>query len=134
MKFESKPAKAISLVSFLAVIVIGSAVVLTACSRSQAVAGSDEAKAKTLYTCGMHPQVVQDYPGNCSICGMKLSPIRKQAGATATAGTSSGERKIKYYKSTMMPGEVRQTPGKDSMGMDMVAVYEAEAAAAESQV
>ena len=26
----------------------------------------------------------------------------------------SGERKIKYYKSTMTPGEVRQTPGKDA--------------------
>ena len=31
------------------------------------------------------------------------------------------------------PGEVRQTPGKDSMGMDMVPVYEDEAAANESQ-
>jgi hypothetical protein len=45
----------------------------------------------------------------------------------------AGERKIKYYKSTMMPGEMRQTPGKDSMGMDMVPVYEDEAAAAESR-
>ena len=44
----------------------------------------------------------------------------------------SGERKIKYYKSTMNPGEVKPGPGKDSMGMDMVAVYEDEAAAAES--
>ena len=32
-----------------------------------------------------------------------------------------------------MPGEVRQTPGKDSMGMDMVPVYEDQAAAGESQ-
>ncbi|MGQ9919656.1 MAG: efflux RND transporter periplasmic adaptor subunit, partial [Bryobacteraceae bacterium] len=37
-----------------------------------------------------------------------------------------------YYKSTMIPGEVRETPGKDSMGMDMVPVYEDEAAAAEA--
>lgn len=27
------------------------------------------------YTCPMHPQVVQDSPGNCPICGMKLVPI-----------------------------------------------------------
>ncbi len=32
----------------------------------------------------------------------------------------------------MNPGEISQTPGKDSMGMDMVPVYEDEAAAAES--
>ncbi len=27
---------------------------------------------KELYTCPMHPQVVQDHPGDCPICGMKL--------------------------------------------------------------
>jgi multidrug efflux pump subunit AcrA (membrane-fusion protein) len=92
---------------------------------------SDAPPAKTLYTCGMHPQIVQDHPGNCPICGMKLTPLRK-AGGTAGASAPSGERKIKYYKSTMLPGEVRQTPGKDSMGMDLAPVYEEEAAAAES--
>jgi RND family efflux transporter MFP subunit len=33
----------------------------------------------------------------------------------------------------MIPGEVRQTPGKDSMGMDMVPVYEGQIAASESR-
>ena len=33
---------------------------------------------------------------------------------------------MKYYKSTMNPGEISPTPGKDSMGMDMVPVYEDE--------
>ncbi|HZL77983.1 MAG TPA: efflux RND transporter periplasmic adaptor subunit [Candidatus Limnocylindrales bacterium] len=75
--------------------------------------------AKKLYTCGMHPQVIQDHPGNCPICGMKLTPIRKQAG-----DSPAGERKLKFYKSTMTPGETSPTPAKDSMGMDMVPVYE----------
>src|SRR5262249_18002936 len=26
------------------------------------------------YTCPMHPQIVQDHPGNCPICGMALEP------------------------------------------------------------
>ncbi len=30
--------------------------------------------AKTLYTCLMHPDVVQDHPGDCPKCGMKLVP------------------------------------------------------------
>jgi RND family efflux transporter MFP subunit len=76
-------------------------------------------EAKKLYTCGMHPQVIQDHPGNCPICGMKLTLIRKQAG-----DVPAGERKIKFYKSTMNAGETSPTPAKDSMGMDMIAVYE----------
>src|SRR5882762_4024290 len=32
------------------------------------------------YTCPMHPQVIQDKPGNCPICGMKLVPIKKAEG------------------------------------------------------
>jgi membrane fusion protein, copper/silver efflux system len=40
--------------------------------------------------------------------------------------SGGGGRKIKYYKSTMMLGEISQTPRKDSMGMDMVPVYEGE--------
>src|SRR5450759_350608 len=86
-------------------------------------------KAKTLYTCGMHPQVIQDHPGNCPICGMKLTPIRKQAG-----DAPAGERKVKFYKSTMNPGETSPAPAKDSMGMDMVPVYETEGGATDSQV
>jgi len=31
---------------------------------------------QTLYTCGMHPQIIQDHPGDCPICGMRLTPIR----------------------------------------------------------
>ncbi|HWI58782.1 MAG TPA: efflux RND transporter periplasmic adaptor subunit [Bacillota bacterium] len=116
----------------------GLGLLLAGCGRGRADASTQgTAKEQTLYTCGMHPQVVQDKPGNCPICGMKLTPIRKQ-GASASAqpsgAQSSGERKLKYYKSTMLPGETSPTPRKDSMGMDMVPVYEGEAAAAESSV
>src|ERR1035437_3955139 len=110
----------------------GAGVLLTGCGGDHGTAG--EAKEKQLYTCGMHPQVVQDKPGNCPICGMKLTPIRKQAEAAKRGSPPpAGERKIKYYKSTMTPGEVRPTPGKDTMGMDMVPVYEDAAIAAASQ-
>ena len=122
--------KALSLLLLTATVGVG--VFIAGCSKSHDNGGAAAQETKTLYTCGMHPQVVQDHPGNCPICGMKLTPIRKQSGS-ADASTSSGERKIKYYKSTMMPGEVLQAPGKDSMGMDMVPVYEDETAAAGPQ-
>jgi RND family efflux transporter MFP subunit len=41
-----------------------------------------------LYTCGMHPQVIQDHPGICPICHMKLTPLRP-------SGNESGERSTK---------------------------------------
>jgi Cu+-exporting ATPase len=33
------------------------------------------ATAGTLYTCPMHPQIRQDHPGHCPICGMALEPM-----------------------------------------------------------
>ncbi len=78
--------------------------------------------ADQLWTCGMHPQIIKKEPGNCPICGMKLTPIR--ASGTGTAAAPTGERKIKYYKSSMTPGEVSPNPGKDLMGMDLVPVYD----------
>jgi Cu(I)/Ag(I) efflux system membrane fusion protein len=37
------------------------------------------------YTCSMHPQIMQDQPGNCPICGMKLIPVEKKKGTDADA-------------------------------------------------
>ena len=31
-------------------------------------------RAGTIYTCPMHPQIEQDHPGTCPICGMALEP------------------------------------------------------------
>ncbi|NIJ46369.1 Cu(I)/Ag(I) efflux system membrane fusion protein [Wenyingzhuangia heitensis] len=36
---------------------------------------SKETVAKQLWTCAMHPQIMQSEPGNCPICGMDLTPV-----------------------------------------------------------
>ena len=36
--------------------------------------------SKMIYTCPMHPQIEQDHPGNCPICGMTLEPKTVVAG------------------------------------------------------
>jgi multidrug efflux pump subunit AcrA (membrane-fusion protein) len=87
-----------------------------------AVHAAASAAATQFYTCSMHPQILLKEPGYCPICGMKLVPV--------SAGATTGARRILYYKSTMNPGEVSQQPGKDSMGMDLVPVYEDQAEAA----
>ena len=58
----------------------------------------------------------------------KEAPMPGAAAVTTNDGTGgkTASRKITSYRSTMMPGEVSQTPRKDSMGMDMVLIYESE--------
>lgn len=36
---------------------------------------ADEAPKGTMYTCPMHPEIVQEGPGTCPICGMALEPM-----------------------------------------------------------
>jgi len=85
-----------------------------------------------LYTCGMHPQVVQEGPGSCPICGMDLTPMAAPGGGTASA--TDGERRIKYWVAPMDPTYIRDEPGKSPMGMDLVPVYEDELPGAGSAV
>ena len=75
-----------------------------------------------LWTCGMHPQVLEDGPGTCPICGMNLVPVRGTE--PASADLPDGERKIKYWQAPMDPTYIRDEPGKSPMGMDLVPVYE----------
>ena len=51
-------------------------------------------------------------------------PEQAVVGQATAQAAAKGPRKIKYYKSGMMLGEISKTPRKDSMGMDMVPVYE----------
>jgi Cu(I)/Ag(I) efflux system membrane fusion protein/cobalt-zinc-cadmium efflux system membrane fusion protein len=75
------------------------------------------------YTCGMHPFIIQDEPGNCPICGMKLTPLKPGTGGD-TQAEGSGERRVKHWISPMDPVYVRDEPGQDYMGHDLVPVYE----------
>ena len=76
---------------------------------------------KTQWTCSMHPFIIRDEPGLCPICNMDLVPVKKEAGGQAAA---SAEKKITHWVSPMDATYVRDEPGKDYMGHDLVPVYE----------
>lgn len=78
----------------------------------------------TLYTCSMHPWIVAKEPGNCPICGMRLT--RKRDGPGAAPAGGAAERRIAYWRAPMNPTEIYAKPGKSAMGMDLVPVYEDE--------
>lgn len=44
------------------------------------------AKSQFYYTCSMHPQVHEDHPGSCPICGMKLIKVEMTGGNSKQAG------------------------------------------------
>jgi multidrug efflux pump subunit AcrA (membrane-fusion protein) len=74
---------------------------LVSCSKPAA----SPPKEKTLYTCSMHPQIIQDHPGDCPICGMKLTPLRKQPPAAGSA--SPADRRIVIEPRTVQEMGVR---------------------------
>ncbi|MCH8068066.1 MAG: efflux RND transporter periplasmic adaptor subunit [Candidatus Marinimicrobia bacterium] len=86
---------------------------------------------KQFYSCGMHPNVIQEGPGNCPICGMNLTPIGGVSSLVTSASSVSaekGERKILYWRAPMDPTYITPKPGKSPMGMDLIPVYEGEEA------
>jgi len=87
-----------------------------------------------LWTCGMHPQVIQDEPGTCPICGMNLTPMVDPTSSQSTKEKPAGERKIKHLVAPMDPTFISDKPGKSPMGMDLVPVYEEEEESGEGVV
>ena len=52
------------------------------------------APAGTIYTCPMHPEVRQDHPGDCPICGMALEPLLPVAGEADNAELRDMTRRL----------------------------------------
>ena len=65
-------------------------------------------QTKTIYTCPMHPQIQQDKPGKCPICGMTL--VKKQIKVSAP----KNPKPVQVTKPDKMPNM-----GKDTMKIPM---------------
>jgi Cu(I)/Ag(I) efflux system membrane fusion protein len=62
-----------------------------ACSPPSPKDGKEEkvSKAKVVWTCSMHPQIRQDHPGSCPICGMALVQLHSHDDGVTNAAESS---------------------------------------------
>ena len=118
----------IKIIALLAFLSIGLFIVgCSATDNSQN--NGQEAMSEELFTCGMHPNVIQEGPGNCPICGMNLTPLNSPTSDSNTDNiSSSGGKEILYYRAPMDPTYISPKPGKSPMGMDLVPVYAGEEA------
>src|SRR5689334_15784181 len=65
------------------------------------------------YTCSMHPQVMQDQPGKCPICGMELIAVKKTKG--------QNENTIMLSDQQIQLGNIQvDTIGKGTIGDETV--------------
>lgn len=63
-----------------------STLLLSACSDKKKPPVIAQAQSAVKYTCPMHPQIMEDHPGSCPICGMAL--VKKSGQASEDAGIS----------------------------------------------
>lgn len=108
-----------------AAVATAGALLISRSGKSTDDAAAHDDGAETLYQCPMHPSIIQDHPGDCPICGMKLVKVEK--GKAKAASKDAGERRILFYRSPMDPKQTSKVPRKDEMGMDYLPVYEDEA-------
>lgn len=64
-----------------------------------------------LWTCGMHPQVIQDEPGQCPICHMDLVPLDTAAGSGDHDHRDDGAETAAQWICSLHPMIVEDQPG-----------------------
>ena len=55
-----------------------------------------ETRKRSVYACPMHPEIIADKPGSCSVCGMNLEKATQVLAIPATAVLDTGIRRIVY--------------------------------------
>ncbi|WP_242344329.1 efflux RND transporter periplasmic adaptor subunit, partial [Anaeromyxobacter terrae] len=83
------------------------------------------AETKEQWQCPMHPSIVQDHPGDCPICGMKLVKVEAAgAGAAPKSASPAAQKDQKErWQCPMHPSIVQDHPGDCPIcGMKLVKV------------
>jgi Cu(I)/Ag(I) efflux system membrane fusion protein len=71
----------------------------------QSVVVAQAPAKEEIWTCSMHPQIRQNHPGQCPICGMDLIPV-----ITSGSTTETGPREIMLSENARRLAEVETAP------------------------
>jgi len=104
--------KKISSGTLIVVVFIAAISMLVACGESKT---GDATNGKQLWTCGMHPQVIQEEPGNCPICGMKLTPLKPETMADT-------EREHETTHDSLRASDMEMANGKQDRAMASIRI------------
>lgn len=102
-------------ISAFFIVALSGMVLFSACS-------DNRSKSKTVatstvqYTCPMHPQIIEDHPGSCPICGMKL--VKKSGEASEGAGISLNTV-LQPVNSTVISSVTAITPQQRRMPIEI---------------
>jgi RND family efflux transporter MFP subunit len=131
-----------SLVKSSALVVLGGLIVVAAAfltgvypppesdhASDSAAQGGDQ-----LWTCGMHPEVIQEEPGICPICHMDLTPLRDSGQDMTEEHADQHEQAGNLWTCGMHPQVVEEQPGQCPIcGMDLVPLHNGDTAAKATQ-
>ena len=91
-------------------VVLGLALALVAFTPGCGTREKESGVPPTLYTCPMHPQIIQDHPGDCPICGMRLVPVERTAGKPGGDGPPETRAAVELGETGVRLAGVRTMP------------------------
>ncbi len=108
---------------------LGIALILSMCGKKNEHTHLQETVTK--YTCPMHPQIIQDKPGACPICGMDLVKVNASTGDQGTIMLSESQIKLANITTTLTQFE---SMGANTILTGKLVVNEEQAAVVSSRV
>ena len=80
----------------------------------KATTSGTDAKFVTKYTCPMHPQIIEDHPGTCPICGMDLVakqfPAKSSEQSAAPAAADAAHDHARHAETAPTATQTPSTP------------------------
>ena len=91
-------------------------------NRNQALEGRSWSAAGMVWTCPMHPDIRQDVPGSCPICGMALEPLEPLLEEGPNPELMDMERRLWVSAALAVPLVVL-TMGGEAFGTDLLPMH-----------